>query len=173
MAVYKIFILLVFNRKCMERNVMTSFRILSLFECFLRYFQTEWSVFLILQRELFTSCNVSNNTSLVSARTEEEGGGGVNQSTKCGQAWTKRGGFQKFPILCGHPLWMTPMSKSFNESGNTTISFIILWDFSMFYEIFLSPQVKQCAIITYTYGVYELPHELPDDLRLRKYQETP
>ena len=46
MSVYKIFILLVFNRECMERNVMTSFRILSSFECFLRYFQTEWSVFL-------------------------------------------------------------------------------------------------------------------------------
>ena len=30
----------------MERNVKTSFWILSSFECFLRYFQTEWSVFL-------------------------------------------------------------------------------------------------------------------------------
>ena len=46
MSVCEIFILLVFNRECMERNVMTSFRILSSFECFLRYFQTEWSVFL-------------------------------------------------------------------------------------------------------------------------------
>ena len=69
MSVYKIFILLVFNRDCMERNVMTSFRILSSFECFLRYFQTELSVFFTLQCELFTSCNVSNNSSLVSART--------------------------------------------------------------------------------------------------------
>ena len=42
----KFFLLLVFNRECMEHNVMTSFRILSSFECFLRYFQTEWSVFL-------------------------------------------------------------------------------------------------------------------------------
>ena len=31
----------------------------------------------------------------------------------------------------------------------------------MFYQIFLSPQVKQCAIITYKYGLNELPHELP------------
>ena len=46
MSVYKIFILLVFNRECMECNLMTSFRILSSLECFLRYFQTEWSVFL-------------------------------------------------------------------------------------------------------------------------------
>ena len=38
----------------------------------------------------------------------------------------------------------------------------------MFYQIFLSPQVKRCAIITYKHGIYELPHELPNDLRLRK-----
>ena len=49
-----------------------------------------------------------------------------------------------------------------------TISFIIFWDFSMFYQIFLSPQVKQCAIITNKHGIYELPHKLPNDLRLRK-----
>ena len=42
----------------------------------------------------------------------------------------------------------------------------------MFYEIFLSPEVKQCAIITYKHGIYELSHELPNDLRLSKYQET-
>ena len=38
----------------------------------------------------------------------------------------------------------------------------------MFYQIFLSPQVKRWAIITYKHGIYELPHELPDELRLRK-----
>ena len=37
----------------------------------------------------------------------------------------------------------------------------------MFYQIFLSPQVKRCAIVTYKHGIYELPHELPNDLRLR------
>ena len=37
----------------------------------------------------------------------------------------------------------------------------------MFYQIFLSPQMKRCAIITYKHGIYELPHELPKDLRLR------
>ena len=40
----------------------------------------------------------------------------------------------------------------------------------MFYELFLSPQVKRCAIITYKhdiYDIYEFPHELPNDLRLR------
>ena len=37
----------------------------------------------------------------------------------------------------------------------------------MFYQIFLSPQVKRWAIIIYKHGIYELPHELPNDLRLR------
>ena len=34
----------------------------------------------------------------------------------------------------------------------------------MFYQGFLSPQVKQCAIITYKHGIYVLPHKLPSDL---------
>ena len=38
----------------------------------------------------------------------------------------------------------------------------------MFYQIFLSPQVKRCMIITYKHGIYKLPHELPNDLSLRK-----
>ena len=47
----------------------------------------------------------------------------------------------------------------------------------MFYQIFVSPQVKQWAIITYKHGIYEFPHELPNDLILRtleikKYQEN-
>ena len=36
-----------------------------------------------------------------------------------------------------------------------------------FYQIFFSPQVEQCAITTYKHGIYELPHELSNDLRLR------
>ena len=30
----------------------------------------------------------------------------------------------------------------------------------MFYQIFFSPQVKWCAIITYKHGIYELPNGL-------------
>ena len=44
---------------------------------------------------------------------------------------------------------------------------IILWDFFMFYQILLSPQVKWSAIISNKQGVYELPHKLPNDSRLR------
>ena len=48
-----------------------------------------------------------------------------------------------------------------------TISFTKFWDFLMFYQIFLSPQVTRCAIITCKHGIYELPHEFSNGLRLR------
>ena len=58
------------------------------------------------------------------------------------------------------------------------IIFIIFWDFLMFYQIILSPQVKRWAIITYKHGIYKFPHELPnnvglelDSQEIRKYQE--
>ena len=35
----------------------------------------------------------------------------------------------------------------------------------MSHQIFLSPQVKRWAIITYKHGIYKLSHELPNDLR--------
>ena len=50
---------------------------------------------------------------------------------------------------------------------SSTIIFIIFWDFLMFCQIFILPQVKRCAIITYKHSIYELPHKLPSDLRLR------
>ena len=42
----------------------------------------------------------------------------------------------------------------------------------MFYQIFLSPQVKRFAIIIYKDGLYELLHELPNDLAFRKLRPT-
>ena len=48
-----------------------------------------------------------------------------------------------------------------------TVSFIIFWDFSIFYQIFFLPQVKRWAIITYKHGIYELSRKLLNDLRLR------
>ena len=38
---------------------------------------------------------------------------------------------------------------------------------TMFYRIFFSPLKKRWAITTYKHGIYELPHELPKDLRPR------
>ena len=37
----------------------------------------------------------------------------------------------------------------------------------MLYQIFISPQVKQTAIISNKQVIYELPHQMPNDLRLR------
>ena len=49
-----------------------------------------------------------------------------------------------------------------HETAVAAISFIIFWDFTMFYQISLSPKLKRCAIITYKHGIYVLPHELPN-----------
>ena len=73
----------------------------------------------------------------------------------------KRCSFQHFRSLlvfvCFHVyLWLCLWSFWYSS----TISCIIFWDFSMFYKLFLSPQVKRWAIITYKHGIYELPHEL-------------
>ena len=37
----------------------------------------------------------------------------------------------------------------------------------MFYQFFLSPQVKRCAIITYKHDIYEFPQELPNKKRFK------
>ena len=66
--------------------------------------------FFTLQCELFTSCNVSNNASFVSARTGGGGGGGQPNVDWPGQG---ERGSQKFPNLRGHPLWTTPNCKLF------------------------------------------------------------
>ena len=61
-------------------------------------------------------------------------------------------------------------SKSLSKyKGNSkpAVIFIMLWNSLMFCQIFLSPQVKRCAINTCNHGICELPHELPNDLRLR------
>ena len=60
MSVYKIFILLVFNRECMERNAMTSFPILSSFKCFSRYFQTRITTTKVLKFSNLHSLNLNN-----------------------------------------------------------------------------------------------------------------
>ena len=40
-------------------------------------------------------------------------------------------------------------------------------DFSNILRLFdVLPQVKRWPIITYKHGIYELPHKLPNDLRL-------
>ena len=43
---------------------------------------------------------------------------------------------------------------------------LIFSDFFILDQIFFSPQVKQSVIINNKHGIYELPHELLNDLRL-------
>ena len=45
-------------------------------------------------------------------------------------------------------------------SKSSTILVIIFWDMLMFYQIFLSPQLKRIVIITNKHGIYELPNDL-------------
>ena len=40
----------------------------------------------------------------------------------------------------------------------------------MFNKSFFSPDVKRLAIITYKHGIFELPHELPNDLSLNNFR---
>ena len=44
---------------------------------------------------------------------------------------------------------------------------MIFWEFLLLYQIFFSPQVEQSMTISNKHGIYELPEELPKDLRLR------
>ena len=48
-----------------------------------------------------------------------------------------------------------------------TIIFTIFLGFLMFEQVFLSPQVKRCMIITYRHGMYKFSRELPHDLKFR------
>ena len=39
--------------------------------------------------------------------------------------------------------------------------------FLILYPTFYSPQIKRSVIISNKHSIYELPHQLPNDLRLR------
>ena len=56
-------------------------------------------------------------------------------------------------------------NKSFKKA--TTMS-IIFRDILINEQIFFSPQVKRSVNISNKHGICELPHELPNDLRLMK-----
>ena len=52
---------------------------------------------------------------------------------------------------------------------------IIFRNFLILYQIFFSPQVKRSMIISNKNGIYESPHESPNDLGswdIRKNQEN-
>ena len=47
--------------------------------------------------------------------------------------------------------------------------FIIFLDILIDEQIFFSPKVKRSMIINNKHGIYDLPHKLPNDLRLVNY----
>ena len=55
-----------------------------------------------------------------------------------------------------------------NYLGPTIL--VIFRDMLMFDKVFVSPQVKRIVIISNKHGIYELPHELPNDLGLRTFE---
>ena len=61
-----------------------------------------------------------------------------------------------------------PIGGAVNMGGGT-ILVIIFWDFLMFYQIFLSPQVKRFVIISNRHGIYKLSN----DLRLHRHEIPP
>ena len=62
-----------------------------------------------------------------------------------------------------HFLEFTSAECSFTKISLKPVQSLEFW---MFYQIFLSLQAKRCAIITYKHGIYELPHGLPNGLRI-------
>ena len=49
----------------------------------------------------------------------------------------------------------------------TTVVDKIFSDFLILYQILFSPHVKRSVIISNKHGIYKLPHEFSNDLRLR------
>ena len=54
------------------------------------------------------------------------------------------------------------------NTNNNFHNILRLSDFLMFYQISVSLQAKRCTIISNKHGMYELPHEFLNNLRLRK-----
>ena len=54
-----------------------------------------------------------------------------------------------------------------DEFTKPTIMVIKFRDILLFEQIFLSPQVKRSVVISNKHDMYELPHELLNNIRLR------
>ena len=137
MSVSKTFILPVFNGEYMERNVIHHFEYClhsNVFECFVRYFQTEWSGFFTLQCELFKVAmfQIINNASLVSARAWGERrqggwvGGVVNQMWPGRDRWRGRG--SKNSQICADIFYGWPLTIPQKPLDLHTFS----WDLNLF-----------------------------------------
>ena len=61
------------------------------------------------------------------------------------------------------------MQKSLTYRKSQSFGWLLTYNyFENILRLFdVSPQVKRGAIISNKHGIYELPHELPNDVRLR------
>ena len=64
-------------------------------------------------------------------------------------------------------LYIYPYTKLFLIHMDITMD-IMFWEFLLLYQITFSPQLKQNVIASNEHGTNKLPHELPNNLRLRK-----
>ena len=72
-----------------------------------------------------------------------------------------------FSIDYNHLKWEYSTIKQHELKKKSTILALISWDILLFYQIFFSPQVKRIVITSNKHGMCELPHDLPNNLRLR------
>ena len=57
--------------------------------------------------------------------------------------------------------------KDHSYVQTTSMKDIIFWEFLILYQSFFSPQVKRSVNISNKHGIYDMPHHLPNELRLR------
>ena len=69
--------------------------------------------------------------------------------------------------LCKIERYEQTLISVFAKFLTTTTMEIIFCHFLMPCQIFISPKIKRSVIISNKHGIYELPHELPNDLRLK------
>ena len=79
--------------------------------------------------------------------------------------------FKKHFKNFGNYTWQWFSTTIFESNNESAIIFTIFWHFFWrFTKIFFHH--KCVFIITYKHGIYELPHELPNDLRLKELRKS-
>ena len=53
-------------------------------------------------------------------------------------------------------------------SGGSAVLVMVFWGILMFGGIFVSPRVERVLVVSNEHGIWGLPHELPNDSKLRQ-----
>ena len=79
--------------------------------------------------------------------------------------------FLSFPLIYRLPIQSSDEFHTFLTNFElllvTTMMDIMFSEFLILYQFIFSPQMKRRMVISNKVGIYELPHELPNNLRLR------